>query len=151
MADARAIVARETGDPGAGPEPFPKARDADSAATPSKPVATVHETRVRMRTVAPSSEEVASNPDAVPAPMQSARSEHAAPARAVIAPLSEAAAAGRSRTEEARAPIVHVTIDRIDVRVPAAAPPASHERRARTQPSVSLADYLGGNPRGGRT
>ena len=70
------------------------------------------------------------------------------PGSPISAPLTEAAVAGRAKA--AQAPVVHVTIDRIDVRVPAAAPPTAPERRARAQPSVSLADYLAGGARGGR-
>jgi hypothetical protein len=65
-------------------------------------------------------------------------------------PLSEAALAGRTPAARELAPVIHVTIDRIDVRAPAPsqAPPA--QRKARTEPVVSLSDYLrgGGGGRG---
>jgi hypothetical protein len=65
-------------------------------------------------------------------------------AHKISAPLTTAAIAGRARVATAGAPVVHVTIDRIDMRAPAAARTAPPERRPRPQPSVSLADYLGG-------
>ncbi len=58
-------------------------------------------------------------------------------------PLTEAAVAGRAQSRPP-APIVHVTIDRIDLRAPAEPKPAAPERRPRPQPSVSLSEYLAG-------
>jgi hypothetical protein len=72
--------------------------------------------------------------------------QRASPARAPAthpAPLSEAAVAGRATAERGMQPIVHVTIDRIDVRAPREAPKAGPApRRTKPESSVSLADYL---------
>ncbi|MGH8445496.1 MAG: hypothetical protein ACREVL_09515 [Solimonas sp.] len=72
--------------------------------------------------------------------------QRAIPARASAthpAPLSEAAVAGRTTADRGVRPIVHVTIDRIDVRAPREAPRATPApRRAKPESSVSLADYL---------
>jgi hypothetical protein len=58
-------------------------------------------------------------------------------------PMSQAALAGRIARETRQPPVVHVTIDRIDVRAPTpaerAAPPSKRQTAA---PSVSLGDYL---------
>lgn len=60
-----------------------------------------------------------------------------------MGPLSAAAVASRATVEPDTRPIVHVTIDRIDVRAPRdAAKPESAPKRAKAQPEVSLADYL---------
>src|SRR5262249_43812568 len=58
------------------------------------------------------------------------------------APLSEGVVASRPAMVRDEQPVVHVTIDRIEVR--AAEPPRRRPepRRSRPQPSVSLADYL---------
>jgi hypothetical protein len=61
------------------------------------------------------------------------------------APLREIVVRHRAATETSRAPAeIHVTIDRIDVRAPAAAAaePAGPASRARRAPSLSLVDYL---------
>jgi hypothetical protein len=72
--------------------------------------------------------------------------QRALPARAPVthpAPLSEAAVAGRTTADRGMRPIVHVTIDRIDVRAPREASKAGPApRRAKPESSVSLADYL---------
>lgn len=69
-------------------------------------------------------------------------------------PLSDAAVAGRAMAarEESRdeRPVIHVTIDRLDVRAPASPASPAEKRRAKTQPTVSLADYLREGARGGR-
>jgi hypothetical protein len=65
-----------------------------------------------------------------------------------LAPLSDGAVAARTQAHRPPAPVIHLTIDRIDVRAPApsrAAPPA---RRAPAEPSLSLSDFLAaGSPR----
>ena len=69
----------------------------------------------------------------------------------VSAPLSAAAVAERKATQTNPRPVIHVTIDRIEVRAPAATRPASRPARTReTAPTVSLKDYLRGpgNQRG---
>jgi hypothetical protein len=64
------------------------------------------------------------------------------------APLSPAAVAGRVMAVREQAPVIHVTIDRLDVRAPARAEPA--RQRPRPQPTVSLSDYLRDGSSGGR-
>jgi hypothetical protein len=66
------------------------------------------------------------------------------------APLTADALAERTQSPRS-APPIHVTIDRIDVR--AAVPPktATPQTRARRGPSQSLAEYLHGPERGGRS
>ena len=86
------------------------------------------------------------------APMEARPVILAAMARpSLAAPLSAAAVAGRVALEVgqgAAAPVIHVTIDRIDVRDAPVAKPAAVERRGRAQPAVSLAEYL--SPGGAR-
>lgn len=55
------------------------------------------------------------------------------------APLSEEAVASRQLEPVASQPVIHVTIDRIEVRAPAAPAPRA---RASAAPSVSLSEYL---------
>ncbi|WP_422003444.1 hypothetical protein [Reyranella sp.] len=65
------------------------------------------------------------------------------------APLSAAAVAGRTvAAVRDPAPVIHVTIDRLDVRAPARAEPV--RSRPRPQPTVSLSDYLRDGASGGR-
>lgn len=67
------------------------------------------------------------------------------------APLSERALIGRTERPRQAEPVIHVTIDRIDVRAPASPHPAPAARRRPAEPSVSLSDFLrGGGPRTGR-
>jgi hypothetical protein len=76
-----------------------------------------------------------------------------AAARASRAPLREATLARRVSMPRDEPPVIHVTIDRIDVRAPAAParPAAQRSRAQQQQPSVSLADYLRGRGRSGGT
>jgi hypothetical protein len=65
-----------------------------------------------------------------------------------LAPLSDGAIAGRTETRRTPAPVIHVTIDRIDVRAPAPPRPAPPTRRAPAEPSLSLSEFLAaGSPR----
>ncbi|HWJ72310.1 MAG TPA: hypothetical protein VNX29_04010 [Kaistia sp.] len=60
------------------------------------------------------------------------------------APLTAATVASRAPAQREPRPIVHVTIDRIDIRAPrdtVKTEPAP--KRARAEPQISLADYLG--------
>jgi len=64
-------------------------------------------------------------------------------AATVSAPLSAAALAERPAQQATAPPVIHVTIDRIEVRAPAASRPAAAPARSRAHaPSVSLTDYL---------
>jgi hypothetical protein len=67
----------------------------------------------------------------------------AAPPHVPRRPMSAPALAERHAAAAEPRPVVHVTIDRIDVRAPAApARPAAAPRARNAAPSVSLADYL---------
>lgn len=67
-------------------------------------------------------------------------------------PMSEAAMAGRDELRSPERPIVHVTIDRLEVRAqPSQKPAPEQRRRPPPEPTVSLGDYLRGNGSGGRT
>lgn len=66
------------------------------------------------------------------------------------APLSEAVIAGRAMAVREQAPVIHVTIDRLDVRAPAPARIEAARQRPRPQPAVSLSDYLREGAPGGR-
>ena len=142
----------------AGPAPTPAASDA-APATPSQtrfaasapqigPVATpapgaparadappapamvlVHETSI----------EPAPDPAAYPRPQQDQASAPHAPVRP---PLSEQALAQRVQPTKGERTIVHVTIDRIDVRAPAPAQAPRAQAKPRPAPTTSLADYL---------
>lgn len=65
-------------------------------------------------------------------------------------PLSPETVARRAGPRAAEAPVVHVTIDRLDVRLPAAAPPPVRPAAPRGPATLPLADYLrqrrGGTP-----
>lgn len=85
----------------------------------------------------------------VVSPNVSSRPLHAAPdikeRRVTSGPLSEPALAGIPRTQRAEQRIVHVTIDRLEVRAPAKATVTSAGRKERTKASsASLSDYLRG-------
>jgi hypothetical protein len=67
----------------------------------------------------------------------------------IAAPLSDVSVASRIAQPRDERPVVHVTIDRIDVRAPPAVKPEPTARRARPQPAVSLTEYLRGE-RGSR-
>jgi hypothetical protein len=71
------------------------------------------------------------------------------PARLVTraAPLTDAAVAGRTMSVREEGPVIHVTVDRLDVRAAVPAKAAAEPQRARPLPAVSLSDYLrGGQP-----
>lgn len=71
-------------------------------------------------------------------------------APAPVAPLSDAAVASRPRAPREERPVIQVTIDRLEVRAPAAPKAAAERRKPRPVPSQSLADYLRGGTGGGR-
>ena len=72
-----------------------------------------------------------------------------APPPAQAAPISAAAIETLTAARVPPRPVIHVTIDRIDVRAPATAPRAVSASRPRNSmaPGVSLADYLRAGPR----
>lgn len=70
------------------------------------------------------------------------------PPRDPSSPLSDAALASRSPRFRPLDPVIHVTIDRIDVRAPAPAPEKPTSRRPRMEPSVTLSDFLRGGGTG---
>lgn len=57
-------------------------------------------------------------------------------------PLSSGAVAARTESRSESRPIIHVTIDRIDVRAPSVPERASSRPRSRSNASASLNDYL---------
>jgi hypothetical protein len=68
----------------------------------------------------------------------------------IVAPLSAAVVAARPRASRDERPVIHVTIDRLDVRAPAGPKAPAERRKARPLPSQSLADYLRGSAGGGQ-
>jgi hypothetical protein len=81
-------------------------------------------------------------------PVVSASLPESAPARPIVQPLSAAALVERPAGRAERRPIVHVTIDRIEVRAPATPMRSTPSERPRaTTPRISLGEYLRG-PRG---
>jgi len=68
----------------------------------------------------------------------------------IASPLSDAVVASRPRTPREARPVIHVTIDRVEVRAPAASKLVAERRKPRPLPSQSLADYLRGGGEGGR-
>jgi hypothetical protein len=104
---------------------------------------------------APPVTRMAPRPAAAPAPrdLTPARLRPVAPilsaADRIAPPLSDVSVASRIAQPRDERPVVHVTIDRIDVRAPPAAKPEPTARRARPQPAVSLTEYLRGE-RGSR-
>ena len=68
---------------------------------------------------------------------------------ALPAPLSPAAVATHAARQANHRPVIHVTIDRIDVRAPASPPAALPARRRAAAPRTSLSEYLRGGSRSG--
>ncbi len=130
------------------PEPEP-ASPLPASAPPSAPALVLH----------------ASVPPSAPASVLAVQASHsraaavhatrraAAPSDAgetPFAPLSDRAVASRSDAARQVAPVVHVTIDRIDVRAPDPARPAPAARRTPVEPRLSLSDFLAAGPPGPR-
>jgi len=89
---------------------------------------------------------------ALPQAIDSLPQSRRAPLAPATSPLSSQRAsmlgAFTARAQPAVAPVVHLHIDRIEVRAPVAPPKAAPARPARALPSVSLTDYLRkGGPR----
>jgi len=106
------------------------------APTPPSPA----EALIRPQVAGPLRVAAVGGPRQAPAPSPSAPTP--------IAPLSDGAVAGRTRAGRAPPPVIHVTIDRIDVRAPAQSRPVPTARRAPAEPSLSLSDFLAaGSPR----
>jgi hypothetical protein len=82
-----------------------------------------------------------------PATMAQAQPVTAAPAdtSSSSTPLSKATLAVRASHGPEPRPVIHVTIDRIEVRAPAAAPRSAPPSQPAPAPGVSLGDYLRGN------
>lgn len=66
-----------------------------------------------------------------------------------LAPLGDAVLMARIGASRPEGPVIHVTIDRIDVRSPPAAAHGPSESRRRPAPSVTLSEYLRGRGRSG--
>lgn len=66
-----------------------------------------------------------------------------------LGPLSDAVLMARIGASRPEGPVIHVTIDRIDVRSPPAAAHGPSESRRRPAPSVTLREYLRGRGRSG--
>lgn len=81
-------------------------------------------------------------PQREPAPPAGAQGDGAVAGPAPQRPLSARALAQRVQPLRNDAPIVHVTIDRIDVRAPAPPPEPRPHTKPRPAPTMSLADYL---------
>jgi hypothetical protein len=121
----------------AGP-PGPVAPAPPLAVPPASPAGDRPAATATIRLVAPATETHPVAPRDGPAPAAARARE----------PLREAAVAGRVRAAERTAPVINVTIDRIEVRAPAPPKPASESRRPPPAPSVSLTDYLRGADNG---
>jgi hypothetical protein len=68
-----------------------------------------------------------------------------------MAPLSDAALTGRSERGRQAEPVIHVTIDRLEVRAASPPPPPpAPARRPAQEPSVSLSAFLRGEGSGAR-
>lgn len=94
--------------------------------------------------VRPKIEAVASNqPSRVQRTEKIVRHVHQDSPRPQTSPLGQAALANRTVVEREPRPVVNVIIDRIEVRARREAQQSQASRRAKPQPSVSLADYLG--------
>ena len=126
------------------PPPEPRAPETRTPEIPAasargrSPVHASHDHVPAARQAAPKSE-----PPPAPRMLFEAPTERAV-TRA--APLSDAVIAGRPSAVREQGPVIHVTIDRLDVRAAAPAKAPVTPQRPRPQPAVSLSDYL----RGGR-
>ena len=145
------VTAAQPGTGAAAPARHAPPRDPMPPAQPNPPAAKVDGASAPARR-----EAVARGEPAVPpARPRAAASATPAATRPAIAPpianpLSPRTVAARAQAAEPPRPVIHVTIDRIDVRTPAAparAPAPAKPRAA--APSVSLADYLRGSARRG--
>lgn len=114
---------------------------------PARPIAPPPASRVPAKAAEPALMRLPAAAEAPP-DIASEKPPARAPNRAM--PLREQVLAGRTAEARAQAPVIHVTIDRIDVRAPAPSQPAAAPRRARLEPVVSLSEYLrgGGGGRG---
>jgi hypothetical protein len=90
------------------------------------------------------------HPPAAPQALALPRQAPAAKARRDAAPLSKAAVASRVSSAREAPPVIHVTIDRIDVRAPETVKAGAAPKPARRKPTISLGDYLRRGNGGGR-
>jgi hypothetical protein len=124
-------------------------RDLDTAAVPRAANRTPERTSERTSEHTNIHPNIHPNSRATWAP-QATATPHAAPlsAAALAAAVAAAASAGNTARQPSRSqapPVIHVTIDRIDVRAaPGPTRPASAPRGTHHTPTVSLADYLRG-------
>jgi hypothetical protein len=147
LGDVALRVERPAASDGRRETPVPRLREAPLS-SPRRP-----ETRGRhverdatpgqSRTAAPASQTHRARTDL---PRVTAQAPSAAPA-----PLSPAAVATRGAQREHHRPVIHVTIDRIDVRAAASSPAALPVKPRAAAPRTSLSEYLraGANRSGG--
>jgi hypothetical protein len=132
--------------PPASPRPAPAARQNGDSTRANR---THRDDRDREGKAARS--EVPAAPDPMARPRRADRSGAVSRPAAVRFPLSEATVAQRASAHAEQRPVIHVTIDRVDVRA-AAAPtrPSQSVRTRQRAPHMSLAEYLrGGSGRSG--
>jgi hypothetical protein len=131
------------------PAPAVETASVESASNTMPPAPPVMSAIVRDRRAAPRPD-ASSEPTSARAHVHTVASILPATDRTTLAaPLSDVSVASRIAQPRDERPVVHVTIDRIDVRAAAAAKSEPAARRARPQPAVSLTEYLRGE-RGGR-
>jgi hypothetical protein len=137
-----------------GHAPSPRRRPGPAEPTPIKSFEVSTDSQTRSPVVAPPAPEaLPRSRETGPVRVASVQAPRRQPPRSAAgptpsAPLSDGAVAGRAETHRPPAPVIHVTIDRIDVRAPAPPRPAPPARRAPAEPSLSLSDFLAaGSPR----
>ena len=119
----------------ASPHPVPRSAPPPSAHAPARPPAAPVSRVVHVHEAA-----IAPALDAAP-PLRPQRADPPAPPTPQR-PLSALALAQRVHTTKSDATVVHVTIDRIDVRAPAPAQAPRAQAKPRAAPTMALADYL---------
>lgn len=131
--------------PGETGRPMPAARSLDAGRSPPPATAPV---RSDVAT-APQSRPLRIPAESVP-PVNGSAVTGGQRTPMIVAPLSDAVVAARPRASREERPVIHVTIDRLDVRAPAGPKAPAERRKARPLPSQSLADYLRGSAGGGQ-
>ncbi|MBI3529346.1 MAG: hypothetical protein HY067_15430 [Betaproteobacteria bacterium] len=115
--------------------PTLRAANADAAVPTWRHDAVAHDEHAAMHAKAIAAAPAQARPDSEPPVV----------APHIVSPLSHGAVAARAHPAAVPRPVIHVTIDRIDVRAPAVPSHAAPAKRASAAPSVSLADYLRGS------